>query len=288
MELYARVRRAVHVEGRSQREVAREFGLARKTVRKMLDYPAPPGYQRQKPCGARSWDRGRLPSTPFWKRTRAGHEGSGTPRSGSLSDYREEHGYAGGYTIVKDYVRQSKIGAREMFVPLNHAPGEAQADFGEALVVIAGLECAAHYLAFDLPHSDDCFVVAFPAETTEAFLEGHVRAFAYFAGVPTRILYDNTTLAVARILGDGERQKTRAFSELQSHYLFAEKFGRPAKGNDKGKVEGLVGYARRNFMVPIPRAASWKAEPASGGWLSEATAAAVARAQGDDRGTLRE
>jgi transposase len=171
---------------------------------------------------------------------------------------REEHGYAGGYTIVKDYVRQSKIGAREMFVPLSHAPGEAQADFGEALVVIAGLECEAHYLAFDLPHSDDCFVVAFPAETTEAFLEGHVRAFAYFAGVPTRILYDNTTLAVARILGDGERLKTRAFSELQSHYLFAEKFGRPAKGNDKGKVEGLVGYARRNFMVPIPRAASWE------------------------------
>ena len=97
-------------------------------------------------------------------------------------------------------MRQSKIGAREMFVPLSHAPGEAQADFGEAMVVIAGLECAAHYLAFDLPHSDDCFVVAFPAETTEAFLEGHVRAFAYFAGVPTRILYDNTTLAVAQIL----------------------------------------------------------------------------------------
>ena len=109
----------------------------------------------------------------------------------------------------------------------------------------------------DLPHSDDGFVVAFPAETTEAFLEGHVRAFAYFDGVPTRILYDNTKIAVAKILGGEERQKTRAFSELQSHYLFAEKFGRPAKGNDKGKVEGLVGYARRNFMVPIPRVSSW-------------------------------
>jgi len=106
---------------------------------------------------------------------------------------------------------------------------------------------------------DDCFVCAFPAETTEAFLEGHVLAFEYFGGVPTRILYGNTTLAVARILGDGERKKTRALSELQSHYLFAEKFGRPAKGNDKGKVENLVGYERRNFMVPIPRAASWEA-----------------------------
>jgi hypothetical protein len=121
------------------------------------------------------------------------------------------------------------------------------------------VEQKAHFMAFDLPHSDDCFVQAFPAETTEAFLEAHVRAFEYFGGVPTRILYDNTTLAVARILGDGERQKTRAFSELQSHYLFAEKFGRPAKGNDKGKVENLVGYTRRNFMVPIPRAVSWDA-----------------------------
>ncbi len=116
----------------------------------------------------------------------------------------------------------------------------------------------AHYFAIDLPHSDDGFVRAFPAETTEAFLEGHVQAFAYFGGVPTTILYDNTRLAVARILGDGTRQKTRAFSELQSHYLFAEKFGRPAKGNDKGNVEGLVGYARRNFLVPIPRVGSWE------------------------------
>ena len=170
-----------------------------------------------------------------------------------------EHAYSGGYTIVKDYVRSSKIGGREMFIPLTHAPGEAQADFGEAQVVIAGVEQKAHFMAFDLPHSDDCFVQAFPAETTEAFLEAHVRAFEYFGGVPTRILYDNTKLAVARILGDGERKKTRAFSELQSHYLFAEKFGRPARGNDKGKVENLVGYARRNFMVPIPRAASWEA-----------------------------
>ena len=76
--------------------------------------------------------------------------------------------------------------------------------------------------------------------------------------MPTRILYDNTRLAVARILGDGERKKARAFSELQSHYLFADKFGRPGKGNDKGKIENLIGFARRNFMVPIPQAASWE------------------------------
>src|SRR5260370_17000060 len=144
-----------------------------------------------------------------------------------------------------------------MFVPLEHPPGDAQTDFGEAMAVIGGVKRKAHYLAVDLPQSDDCFVMAFPAETTEAFLEGHNHAFAYFQGVPRTILYDNTKLAVARILGDGTRTKTRAFTELQSHYLFADRFGRPGKGNDKGKGEGLVGYARRNFMAPIPRAVSF-------------------------------
>jgi hypothetical protein len=102
-------------------------------------------------------------------------------------------------------------------------------------------------------------VQAYPAETTEAFCAGHVAAFAFFGKVPASILYDNTTLAVARILGDGTRQRTRVFSELQSHYLFADRFGRPGRGNDKGKVEGLVGLIRRNYLVPLPHAASFAA-----------------------------
>jgi transposase len=109
----------------------------------------------------------------------------------------------------------------------------------------------------DLPHSDSCLGQAYPAESSEAFCEGHNVSFEFFGGVPRSILYDNLKLAVARILGDGRRLRTRVFSELQSHYLFADRFGRPGKGNDKGKVEGLVGYARRNFMVPIPHAASF-------------------------------
>jgi transposase len=258
VEIYGRVRRAVLVEGKSQRAVAREFGLSRDTVRKMLQYAVPPGYQRQQPI--------RRPKLGPWlgvidailedDKQRPVKQRHTAKRI--FDRLKQEHGFTGGYTIVKDYVRGEEVRGREMFVPLMHAPGEAQADFGEALVVIAGVEQKAHYLAIDLPHSDDCFVAAFPAETTESFLEGHVRAFAYLGGVPTRILYDNTKIAVAKILGGEQRQRTRSFSELQSYYLFADKFGRPAKGNDKGKVEGLVGYARRNFMVPIPRAGSWE------------------------------
>jgi len=170
---------------------------------------------------------------------------------------RDEHGYGGGITIVKDYVYQRRLRSREMFVPLRHDPGHAQVDFGEALAVVGGVERKIHFFAMDLPHSDACLVQAYPLESSEAFCEGHRVGFEFFGGVPRSILYDNTRLAVARILGDGRRLRTRVFSELQSHYLFADRFGRPGKGNDKGKVEGLVGYARRNFMVPVPRAASF-------------------------------
>ena len=144
-------------------------------------------------------------------------------------------------------------------MPLSHAPGHAQCDFSEALVVIGGVRQKAHYLILDLPHSDGCFVKAYPAETTEAFLDGHISAFAFLGGVPQSILYDNTKLAVARILGDGRRKRTRAFTELQSHYLFDDRFVRPGKGNDKGKVEGMVGYVRRNFLAPVPSFTSFEA-----------------------------
>ena len=172
---------------------------------------------------------------------------------------RDEYGFEGQYTIAKDYVREHRRWVREMFVPLSHAPGHAQCDFEEALAVIAGVERKVHYFVLDLPHSDGCFVKAYPGETTEAFLDGHVSAFAFLGGSPQSILYDNTKLAVAKILGHGRRKRTRAFTELQSHYLFEDRFGRPGEGNDKSKVEGMVGYVRRNFLVPIPSFESFEA-----------------------------
>jgi transposase len=258
VELYGRIRRAVFVEGKSQRAVALEFGVARETVRKMLRYAVPPGYRREQAV--------KRPKLGPWLGVIDAilNDDQKQPKkqrhtAKRLFDrLREEHGYRGGYTIVKDYVRRARVRQQEMFVPLTHAPGEAQADFGEALVGMAGVEQKAHYFVMDLPQSDDCFVAAYPAETTEAFLDAHVRAFDWLGGVPRFILYDNTKLAVAQILGDGERRKTRAFAELQSHYLFAERFGRPGKGNDKGAAEGLVGFARRNFLVPIPHVNSWE------------------------------
>jgi transposase len=220
VELYARVRRAVQVEGMSEREAARQFGIARETVRKMQHYSVPPGYQRKKPV--------RRPKLGPWVGVidQILKDDESRPKKQRHTAKRiwdrlkEEHGFTGGYTIVKDYVREARQRQREMFVPLAHPPGDAQADFGEALAVVGGKQSKAHFLCIDLPHSDDCFVIAFPAEQTESFCEGHNQAFAYFGGVPRNIVYDNTKIAVAEILGGGKRKRTQAFTELQSHYLF--------------------------------------------------------------------
>jgi len=257
VEVYAQVRRFCIAEGNSIRHAARFFGISRTTIRKILTYYEPPGYRRK--------DRVARPILgPYvgvidhiLESDKAMPKKQRHTAKRVFERLRDEHGYPGKYGAVKEYVRDYRQVSREMFIPLHHPPGHGQADFGEALAVIGGVKQKIHYLCVMLPHSDDMFVKAYPAETTEAFLDGHVSAYSYFGGVPRSMLYDNTKLAVARITGDGRRQQTRAFTALQSHYLFEPRFGRPGKGNDKGKVEGLVGYARRNFLVPIPRADSF-------------------------------
>src|ERR1035438_6536496 len=134
VELYGRVRRAVRVEGKSERAVALEFGLARETVRKMLRYAVPPGYRRQQSP--------KRPKLGPWLGVIDAilEDDKQQPKKQRhtakriFERLRSEHAYTGGYTIVKDYVRQYTLHHQEMFVPLTHAPGQAQADFGEALV----------------------------------------------------------------------------------------------------------------------------------------------------------
>ncbi len=259
VDLYGRVRYAVRIEGLSERAAARRFGIDPRTVHKMMMFPVPPGYRRTKPPARPKLDPFIVHIDRILEEDRPLPKKQRHTSKRIFERLRDEHDFTGGLTIVKDYVFAARQGQREMFVPLAHPPGHAQVDFGEALGIIGGVECKIHFFAFNLPHSDACFVAGYPAETTEAFCDGHVRAFAFFGGVPISILYDNTKIAVARILGDGKRQRTRVFSELVSHYLFKDRFGRPGKGNDKGKVEGLVGYARRNFMVPLPRFESFAA-----------------------------
>ena len=250
VELYSRVRRACHVGGMSERAAAGHFGIDRKTVSKILKHAVPPGYRRNGPPARPKPDPFIPPVNQILEEDKSRLKKQRHTSKRIYERLRDEHGFTGGITIVTDYVREKKRRTREVFVPLSHAPGHAQVDFGEALGEIGGVVRKLHYFAMSLPHSDAFFIKACPAETTEAFCDGHVSAFAFFGGVPLSGLYDNTTIAVARILGDGKRQRTRTFSELQSHYLFEDRFGRPGNGNDKGNVEGTIGYGRRNFLVP--------------------------------------
>jgi transposase len=242
----------------SERAAARHFGISRESVRKMLSFSVPPGYRRRAEIRRPKLD-GFTEIIDQWlrddlvQRAKQRHTAKR-----AFERLRDEHGFTGGYTIVKDYIREHRRRGREMFVPLHHPPGHAQADFGEANVFIGGVEQTAHFFAFDLPHSDASFVRAYPAATAEAWVDGHVHAFAFFGGVPQSVLYDNDRCLVARILRDGTRKRATLFSGFLSHYLIRDRYGRPGKGNDKGAVEGLVGWARRTFMVPLPRFASWE------------------------------
>ena len=253
VDMYSRVRKACLVEGMSIREASRVFGLHRDTVRKMLSHPVPPGYRRKRPPRRPKLEPYTGAIDGILEDDRSAPKKQRHTAKRIFDRLRDEHGFDGGYTIVKDYVRERRRVAREMFVPLEHPPGHAQCDFGQAQAVIGGEKRRIHYFVLALPHSDGIFIKAYPGETTEAFCDGHVSAFRYLGGVPQSILYDNTKLAVARILGGGRRKRTRAFTELQSHYLFADRFGRVGKGSDKGSVEWMVGYGRRNFLVPTPR-----------------------------------
>ncbi len=258
VEVYAAVRHFVFMQGKSRREAARVFGLSRETVLKMCRFSMPPGYTRTKPAEKPKLGPHVAVIDAILEADRTAPVKQRHTAKRIFERLRDEHGFGGGYTVVKDHVRVSRARGRETFVPLAHPPGHAQADFGEAIAVIGGVRQKIHFFCLDLPQSDACFVKAYPRETTEAFLDGHVSGFGFFDGVPLSILYDNTTLAVAKICGDGKRERTRAFTELVSHCLFQDRFGRPGKGNDKGKVEGLVKYARANFMTPIPTAASFE------------------------------
>lgn len=192
VELYNRVRRACHVEGMSKSEAARVFGIDRKTVAKILKHSVPPGYRRSKSPVRPKLD----PFIPIIDQILEDDKSQLKKQRHTakriFKRLRDEHGFTGGITIVTDHVREKKRRSREVFVPLSHPPGHAQVDFGEAVGVIGGVKCKLHYFAMSMPHSDALFIKTYPAETTEAFCDGHVAAFTFFGGVPVSILYDNT------------------------------------------------------------------------------------------------
>ena len=200
VELYVKVRRAVMVDGKSEREVAREFGIHRKTVKKMCAYSAPPGYRRVRAAVSPML----APFVPvieaILEADKAVHAKQRHTAIRILERLRDEHGFRGGYTLVREYVNGASLRSKEMFVPLSHRPGHAQVDFGEADGYVGGKKVRYHYFCLDMPHSDAIFVKAYPAELTESFLDGHVAAFEFLGGVPQSILPDYVTGNIIRVM----------------------------------------------------------------------------------------
>ena len=256
---YDLVRRLHYREGLSRHEISRRTGLHRKTINKMLQYSGPPGYRLNQPrpqpkLGPYLAVIDQILADDLKAPPKQRHTAKRI-----LHRLQEEFGFTGSYTIVKDYVRQKRTRMREVFFPLEQRPGTSQVDFGRATVVIAGREHTAHLFCMALPFSDAIFVKAYPTEALEAVQDGHNAAYTFFAGVPPTSLYDNMSTAVKAIFKGRSRDLTDGFLALRSHYLFTSCFCNVGRPNEKGLVERLVGYVRRNFLVPIPRFASWSA-----------------------------
>jgi len=252
MDQWIELRRKIRNQEVSLRQLERDTGIHRQTLRKIRDHSQPPGYQRAKPIE-------KTKIGPYVDRIQliieADKEVHKKQRhtAKKIWEILQSDGFERGYTIVKDAVREIKKTSKDVFMPLSQRPGEAQVDFGQAVVKFNGILKKVMFFVMSMVHSDAMFVMAFPRECTEAFLEVHVRAFYFFGCVPKRISYDNTRIAITKILTGHKRKHTAEFKRLISHYLFEPHFCNVRWPNEKGIVEGSVKYARLNFMVPVPQ-----------------------------------
>jgi transposase len=173
----------------------------------------------------------------------------------------EEHGFPGSENTVRRYVREAKVrlgvGAPKAFIPLEPELGqEAEVDWGTALAAISGEVRRYKFFCMRSKSSGKHFVQFYPCERQQAFFDGQIQAFSFFGGVFPVLVYDNLTAAVKKVLRGKKRLEQEAFTRFHAYYNFTPRFCNVASGHEKGGVEGLIGYVRRNYLVPIPEAAS--------------------------------
>jgi transposase len=254
-----RVRRAYYVEGKSMRQIARELRHGYWTIRKALDAAETVPYTLKvaRPAPVLGPYKAQIEQLLS--------ENDKLPRKQRYTSHRIykaicADGYTGSESGVRRYVgklrRQMK--GPQIYIPLEFDPGmDAQVDWGEAWVKLAGEEREVELFVMRLCYSRKVFAMAFPTQRQESFFTAHVNAFHYLGGVPHRLIYDNLKTAVRRVLEGRNRQEQEAFIGLRSHYLFDSRFCTPGKGHEKGGVENGVGYVRRNSLVPMPEVADF-------------------------------
>jgi transposase len=236
VDQWIEIRRRVLNGEISKRQACSEYQLHWQTLRKILSQPVPP--ERREPGRPRpsKLDAFRPVIEAILEADRKTHRKQRHTAWRIFERLQTEHGYDGGYTLVKDAVRELKLSRKEVFLPLKHDPGEAQVDFGYCYVDVAGERQQVAVFVLSLPYCDAVYCQVFPRECSEVFLEGHQRAFAHFGGVPQRISYDNTKVAVAKIVGSREREQTAEFQRLAGHFLFEPHFCLVRRPNEKGVI----------------------------------------------------
>jgi transposase len=265
VELFERIRRDRDREGLSIRALACRHGVHRRAVRQALAAPLP--LPRKRPEGRPAPKLGPYrPLIDSWL-----IEDREAPRKQRHTAKRvwqrlvDEHGAEVAETTVREYVRRRRreLGepVEEVFVPQVHEPGvEAEVDWGEAVVEIAGQRRKLYLFLMRACYSGAAFVIAFERQSQQAFLEAHVEAFRFFGGTFALIRYDDLRSAVKQVLRGRRRVEQDRFVALRSHYLFESAFTRRGRegAHEKGGVEGEVGRYRRTHLVPVPRVASLK------------------------------
>lgn len=252
------IRRKVLLDGLSQRDVARELGHSRKTVAKALVHASPPGYQMAQERKCPVMDRFRPVIEQWMESDRTAPPKQRHSAQRMFERLRDEHQFTGDAGTVRRFVAKLKAQQpKEAFMPLLFDAGEeAQVDWGEAKVIENGTLRTVQLFCMRLSHSKASFVYPYERATMEAFLDGHVRAFEFFGGVPKRLAYDNLKSAVTHVGRGRERQLNQRFVQLRSFYLFDTRFCNIESGNEKGDVENLVKRSQRTYLTPVPEVTS--------------------------------
>jgi transposase len=253
VEHYELIRRKVLIDGMSRRAVAKELGHSRKSVDKALAQAAPPGYRLSRPRRQPALEPFRAIIDAWLEEDQLRPRKQRHTAQRVYERLRAEHRYGGSACTVRRYVARRRQGRQEVFMPLVFAPGEeAQVDWGEATVLIQGVERKVQLFCMRFCFSQASFVYPYESQNLESFLDGHVRAFEFFGGVPRRLAYDNLKTAVIQVRPGRWRRLNARFIELRSWHLFESRFCNVAKGNEKGHVENLVKRAERTFLTPLP------------------------------------